>query len=762
MKKRLFLLAGLLILVANGVEARSYKLGRDLYSNGDDLVNPNSFKDVGNTPNSSGCRDGKVYNPVIKKCVNPGCGEFCSDCVSTAQGNYCAGCVGEGEKKTYLSPSEGLCHYCYDGPEGISNCDLCTKNKQSLRCEACGSNLTLQNNQCVPETCPQGQVFNTKLGKCVTEGCGSGCADCVSTDRGFFCAECEAGRGFYLSENGVESANGTCMICPKTYHSDNEESRSPSKCIKCPYNNSAFQGPWSPAGSTQASCSFCDVGCKDCSSTQHQCIECYEGYTKEGNSCVAQGCSEGQVYHPVLQDCVPAGCENNCSYCVDDAYCYTCPAGTFLSSMGTCQTCPKGTYTATANRQTACTPCEKGTYNNSTGSTSCTPCDAGKYSSAQGSQSCSNCPSGKYSKPGAEQCETCSTLIPHCTTCTYNGGALKCTACASGYNVQNGECVENPCSAGQAYNSAIGKCVTAGCSTCNGVAGACQTDEAGQSYCSKCASSSYLSRDDGACHTCSSAIDHCSACSMSQNGTIICSSCTSGFEPSGTGTSCVSSSCDSGYFLSPCTGNCAACPAACGTCSAPGSCGTNKSAAICSTCSAGYTGPSNGRCYKNCSSGQYWSYSANSCQSCPTHCSNCYHNCPYTGYVSVDRCSTTCTACDSADYQVSNGLCVEKHGCTSGQIWHPTLQLCITSSCVANCKSYVQDNKYQTCYCAECNLGYTLNNRGECVACSTITSHCATCQTEVSKGVISLVCKGCDNNYNLSGGSCVAQQQNAF
>ncbi|KAA0167441.1 hypothetical protein FNF31_00881 [Cafeteria roenbergensis] len=91
-----------------------------------------------------------------------------------------------------------------------------------------------------------------------------------------------------------------------------------------------------------------------------------------------------------------------------------------------------------------CSPCEPGTYKNTTGSSVCTPCPAGTYASNPATVLCLPCGPGNFSNaPHSEQCFPCPDgYIP-------DAGHTECSICDAGYqSMGRGLCVQ--CSAGHA------------------------------------------------------------------------------------------------------------------------------------------------------------------------------------------------------------------------------------------------------------------------------------------------------------------------
>lgn len=133
------------------------------------------------------------------------------------------------------------------------------------------------------------------------------------------------------------------------------------------------------------------------------------------------------------------------------ASCANCPVS------GHCSNCEQGYYQVGTNttvcykRATSCNPGYK-LVKNGTGANdkTCIKCDAGTYQSESNftGNSCTNCPSGQTSEPGAASCSAAVTCSEHCTTCTSE---TNCTACATGYYVADGQCVERKTKCGPGY-----------------------------------------------------------------------------------------------------------------------------------------------------------------------------------------------------------------------------------------------------------------------------------------------------------------------
>ena len=122
---------------------------------------------------------------------------------------------------------------------------------------------------------------------------------------------------------------------------------------------------------------------------------------------------------------------------------------------------------------------------------------------------------------------------------------------------------------------------------------------------------------------------------------------------------------------------------------------TPLSEPFCTSCSSGYElFSANGGTYQDCR------------KSCPSNCSSCSD-------------SSTCTSCDYG-YTLSNGACVEKPTCTSGQYTasdgtcQPCSNISVPNGSCLSCSSSSQ------CDNISCNTGY-VKKGGTCVKAATCT-----------------------------------------
>lgn len=113
-----------------------------------------------------------------------------------------------------------------------------------------------------------------------------------------------------------------------------------------------------------------------------------------------------------------------CESCKRDA----CDKGTYQNATGTnsCNNCSDGYVTPDDNSpHTSCNACNNGKYQKSGNKTTCQQCDAGTFTSSTGAHtSCSGCGKGTYSAAGASQCTPCpngtyqsAEKQPHCLSC---------------------------------------------------------------------------------------------------------------------------------------------------------------------------------------------------------------------------------------------------------------------------------------------------------------------------------------------------------
>src|SRR6185503_498344 len=115
--------------------------------------------------------------------------------------------------------------------------------------------------------------------------------------------------------------------------------------------------------------------------------------------CTCNPCSSG------------SGCEIECSgngTCLNSStttgFC-SCNAGYSGPQCGTAAQCSAGQSSPTGT--IPCTPCDPGTFTNSSGNTTCLNCAPGSFQPSPGQTGCLNCGTGTFSGSGAANCSLC-------------------------------------------------------------------------------------------------------------------------------------------------------------------------------------------------------------------------------------------------------------------------------------------------------------------------------------------------------------------
>lgn len=143
--------------------------------------------------------------------------------------------------------------------------------------------------------------------------------------------------------------------------------------------------------------------------------------------------------------------------------CRGCPAGHYCEKLGSDpKKCPKGKYTpqtyicgegsncragtqteilnATAEFPKECFDCEKGTYQNKTGSFQCLPCPIGTFQSSKGSDTCLPCPDGQFQdKTGSDSCKRCRDGY-FCSSCLNHTDKTSCELQKCTWNEREQRC----------------------------------------------------------------------------------------------------------------------------------------------------------------------------------------------------------------------------------------------------------------------------------------------------------------------------------
>ncbi|MBO4520246.1 MAG: hypothetical protein J5787_03480 [Alphaproteobacteria bacterium] len=499
--------------------------------------------------------------------------------------------------------------------------------------------------------------------------------------------------------------------------------KSGDTCIKieeapCEYNTGVDSG-----GYCVCQMPMCSTG-EYLSPTNGQCtmfcsgVVCNEGYVAKPGSdkcCCESSCSNGYSYNSIYGGCVKdnpicsPGCQDNSCGTGSTLKPLT---GYFISDNGTCPACSTKIANCATCKQSGstvtCLTCNSGytlkngqcEINESTCPSgqvyhptikkciqqkcvaNCNYCHSTEYY-------CITCNSGYYLSYTDGTCPACSTAIANCTQCSSSSTGVTCSRCASGYTLENGQCVSNTptCPTGYVYHPTLQKCIqqkcVANCANCHST----------EYYCIACSSGYYLNYTDGTCPACSTAVANCTQCSSSSSG-VTCSRCASGYTLKNG--QCVSNTptCASNEVYHPVLNRCVY-PACFTNCAYPNS--TCEKQIQLGYCPA-------------CASGHYMEYNNGGCPACSDAIAGCTQCTSSNGGNGKDGWTTnvTCTNCSSG-YTLRNGQCVSN--CPSGQVYHPALGTCVNIGCPANCADGCSAG-----YCTACKSGYTLNNRGECVS----------------------------------------------
>ncbi|KAL4487641.1 hypothetical protein ABPG72_017430 [Tetrahymena utriculariae] len=449
------------------------------------------------TSNSScqSCNDGYVLlSGNCQACQSPcqNCQtdtNICTSCIKgyTLSGNTCQGTC-DSTCKTCSKPLDSTqCTSCNSGfylnGNNVGSCTQCPQNCTSCTsnstCQSCNDGYVLLSGTCqvcqspcqncqtdtnICTSCIRGYTLNGN--KCQAP-CDSSCKNCSKPQDATQCTSCNS--GFYLNGTNV----GTCAQCSSNCSSCTSQ----NSCQACNNNTILVNGQ----------CQSCTSPCQTCQTSVTNCLSCVSGYTLNGNTCSASN---------------SGNCHLSCKTCSkpnDQNFCTSCPTG-YLVLGGNCQPCQKPCQDCSGNPN-SCTSC---IANYSLSGNTCvgsnqdqTQCHSScKTCSVQHDQNaCTSCFDG-FLILGNGNCQPCQ---PPCFNCS--GNPNNCTACESGFAVQNGTCTK----------------VLSDNKQCNSTCQTC-TQANNANTCASCVSG-FLLTSNNTCQACQSP---CQTCSGSTTSCLSC------------------------------------------------------------------------------------------------------------------------------------------------------------------------------------------------------------------------------------------------
>ncbi|KAL4508050.1 hypothetical protein ABPG72_021423 [Tetrahymena utriculariae] len=556
-------------------------------------------------------------------------------------------------------------------------------------------------------TCPPN--FRIFCNTFMLQNCPSNCSN-----NGF------CNQGICFCQNGYAGVD--CSLkCPQNQVIDNNQCV--SKCGSGKYQNpnntcnvACPQGFY--PDTTNQKCQICHPFCSACTGPSQQ--EC-------------QNCNFPYIFNFATNTCTDRKCDLSCATCFGLAAnnCLKCFKGFFLDENNTCQQCSPQCLECFGSKN-QCTKCSNALnlfYTYSPQSKTCvSTCDKSCQTCSKplSPTSCLICSQGNNPSGGSSCLSSCDSS---CLTCSQANSPNSCTSCNPGYllNNQNASCqkCQSPCLECSNSQSQCTSCIqnyqlNPLTSTCNMICDqACKKCLAPNdpTQCSEC-STNYFSVQIVAPFTCTKCIYPCTSCQ--QNGQCL--------------------NCDVGYQL---VGNqCQMiCHPSCLTCRQP-----NNSDA-CMSCSNKYF------------------LQGSKCQECQSPCQNC-----------VDS-ATKCTSCIQ-NYQLQNNVCIfdcdqscltcqnlnDKNSCLTCQLgfyFAQNSQAQAVGQCIP-CSDYcmkcdISLNAQSTqLQCLECQAGFQLNNKGECVKCD---STCKACFLPNNPQA----CEQCFPSYSLaSNHECIQCEQGYY
>ena len=620
---------------------------------------------------------------------------------------------------TYSFGGASACHNCYPGTY--------TNITQSSNCTLCEAGLSSNESaeECFP--CDPG-TYTFKRGTPACLKCALGKFNPSSGVS--FCLQCDV--DWYQDKAGQTA----CTNCPDRMATAFPGSTSVNDCLSlC---SPGEYGETLPGGTL--SIQPCD-----------RCIPGYFASERGMTSCVA--CAGGYfTYFNASMNC--SACPGGSFSTSASTVCTICARGTFsLVNSSTCTECASGKFSVGGGNVTACTSCEAGFQQNSTGKSVCTVCPSGT-ASASGSAFCLDCGPGTYSQAQSPQCFNCSGGY-------FSGvnGLSMCDACSPGTYSEIGASTCIDCRPGLfAFGPFLGYAATA-CQDC--LSGQFSAHNA-TANCTLCPAGSFGDSDSmSVCDLCVPGY-HTPACGYTE-----CTRCVPGTFSLQNFTACTN--CSTGEFNNVFgQQNCSEC--------SPGYYGPRTGLTVCAACAGGTHGNVSGlsRCY-DCNPGVVSTSNATVCSSCVP------------GTIAPTTRMTSCILCSVGQFNtVFEAIHCEQcpdslstQGTGAGLLGRPSAVPEWYNSeerCMPECKSGefsiwgvrpIYDN------CTKCPEGYFSPNNGStsCAVCaggsfsSQGLSACILCAPGTFSKIASPQCTRCSSgSFGFLGGqsSCTLCPQKMF
>lgn len=379
----------------------------------------------------------KLADPNCRKLVD----NICKECSSGFYLNKDNKCSQFNPQCATSDPSTGDCLTCYTGYSlkagrcYINNQDPNCKTFQNGICTACASGYYNSNGKCA-QASPLCASFDPNNGNCLScyhgytlsaGTCIVGVADpnCKEYKNGQ-CSKCSS--GYVLKQGKCSQVSPLCaQFDPNT-----------GDCTACYTGYSLNTGRCEVSNSDPNCKSFQNGACSACSngfflSNSKKCVVINPLCRKSNEEGKCTACYPGYILTTSGECIVPTNSDPNCAqksgssclYCKDRFYldngtCTAVNPQCFNYDMGTgrCLTCYTGYFVSNGQ-------CLESTKSSDT---NCETLDE--------NQKCIKCRQGYYADKTDGKCKAVSLL---CDTFDYN--QCRCTACASGYVLQDNDCI---------------------------------------------------------------------------------------------------------------------------------------------------------------------------------------------------------------------------------------------------------------------------------------------------------------------------------